>query len=194
MKRILYVSALILPFILLAILPVHAQIHNERTPRLAVGIGYTGLSTLHGDTTVTYPLGFYADLSRRVGSTLIVTSVTHHTKNKDGITTNFTGFLVGAAAVMSFGDALISIYASPQIGLERTGVSGTISLPGSDDIRLDEASTGLAYQIEGGFLVPVRPAAHLKLSGTLRGASYDPDSGPYNTAAFFWSVGFMLAP
>ena len=179
----------------MAILPVHAQIHNERTPRLAVGIGYTGLNAIHDDTTTTYPLGFYADVSKRVaGSTLLVVSATYHTKSKDGITTNFTGFLVGAAAVMSFGDALISIYASPQIGLERTGVSGTISLPGSDDIRLDEASTGLAYQIEGGFLIPVRPAAHLKLSGTLRGASYDPDSGPYNTAAFFWSLGLVFAP
>ena len=88
----------------------------------------------------------------------------------------------------------MSIYASPQIGLERTGISGTISLPGSDDILLDEAYNGLAYQIEAGFLVPVAPQGQVKLSGTLRGASYDPDSGPYNTTAFFWSLGFMFAP
>ena len=101
---------------------------------------------------------------------------------------------MGASAVMSFGDALMSIYASPQIGMERTGVNGTISVPGANDIKLDEATTGLAYQIEAGFLIPASSAGYLKLSGTLRGASYNPDSGPYNTTAFIWSVGFMFAP
>ena len=65
---------------------------------------------------------------------------------------------------------------------------------GANDIKLDEATTGLAYQIEAGFLIPASSAGYLKLSGTLRGASYNPDSGPYNTTAFIWSVGFMFAP
>ena len=175
--------------------PVNAQIHNGNTPRWSIGTGYSGLATLHDDTTVTYPLGIYANLSKRVaGSTLLVASTTYHTKSEDGITTNFTGFLAGAAAIMSFGDAPVSVYASPQIGLERTGVNGTISVPGANDIELDEATTGLAYQIEGGLLIPVALSGHVKLSATFRGASYSPDAGPYNTTALIWSAGFMFTP
>ena len=198
MKRTLLLSASTLIF-LLAVLPVYAQTSEEPPPKWSLGFGYTGLAQIHEDTTIAYPLGFYAEAAMMMGavesgrvrlgkSGHLLISATYHAKEEYGITTSFTGLLGGIRFTSEKPD-LLTTHLSLQVGMERSSVSGTLSIPGITTIDLDETLTGAAFQIEGGFMVPINPDAFAKLSGAFRASGYGDGSELQSTTALIWSVG-----